>query len=113
MIHINFSLPIPFTKQHNYNSNDKKFRLYHIADCWAHKHLQNINLTTLNYVSLPICGIKLHKLLILISAGHHISMMPEFTIRSCIHGYHVYGVIWTAILGKQLASECEIDNVVD
>ena len=37
----------------------------------------------------------------------------ELIIPSCIRGYHVYGEIWTAILGEQLFGECEIGNIED
>ena len=37
----------------------------------------------------------------------------ELLISSCIRGYHVYGEIWTAVLGKQLFCEHKIGNVVD
>lgn len=36
--------------------------------------------------------------------------MPAFTIRSCIL---VYGVIWTATLGKQLLCKHDIGTVVN
>jgi len=37
----------------------------------------------------------------------------ELVIPSCICGYHVYGEVWTAVLGQQLLCECEVGNVVD
>ena len=37
----------------------------------------------------------------------------ELVRPSCIHGYHVYGENWTAVLGEELNCEKEIGNVVD
>jgi len=37
----------------------------------------------------------------------------ELVIPSCIRGYHVYGEVWTAVLGEQLYCEREVGNVVD
>ena len=37
----------------------------------------------------------------------------ELVWPSCIHGYHVYGEKWTAVLGEELNCEREIGNVVD
>ena len=52
-------------------------------------------------------------LLILISASHHsdFSMMPEFTIKSCIHGYHVR--MWSNFDSNIMLCKHEIGNVVD
>ena len=32
---------------------------------------------------------------------------------SCVHGYHVYDEIWTAVLGEVLITERELHNVAD
>jgi len=40
-------------------------------------------------------------------------MAMEFTVSSCIRGYHVYGTTWTAVLGEQLLCDREPTNVVD
>ena len=37
----------------------------------------------------------------------------EFTVSSCIRGYHVYGITCTAVLGEQLLCDREPANVVD
>ena len=37
----------------------------------------------------------------------------ELIISSCIRGYHVYGEVWTVVLGEQLRCEREVGNVVD
>ena len=37
----------------------------------------------------------------------------EFSVSSCIRGYHVYGITWTAVLGEQLLCDREPANVVD
>jgi len=37
----------------------------------------------------------------------------ELVIPSCIHGYHAYGEVWTAVLGEQLLHECELNNIAD
>ena len=37
----------------------------------------------------------------------------EFILPSCVHGYHVYGEDWIAVLGEELSCKREIGNVVD
>ena len=68
----------------------------------------------IGYVDPVNWGMLVHKmLLILISASHHsdFSIMPEFTIKSCIHGYHVR--IWSNFDSNIMLCKHEIGNVVD
>ena len=37
----------------------------------------------------------------------------EMIVLSCIRGYHIYGEVWTVIIGEQLLCEREPGNVVD
>jgi len=37
----------------------------------------------------------------------------ELVISSCIRGYHMYGEVWTAVLGEQFYCEREVGNIVD
>ena len=37
----------------------------------------------------------------------------EFVLLSCVHGYHVYGENWIAVLGEELICEQEIGNMVN
>lgn len=67
-------------------------------------------------VACPFVILKyLHKnISVPIRAGQVLLCCTELVIPSCIVAtYHVYGEVWTAVLGKQLVCECEIGNVVD
>lgn len=37
----------------------------------------------------------------------------ELCVKSCIHGYHVYKQVWTAVFGEELYTEQELGNVFD
>ena len=39
--------------------------------------------------------------------------MMKMIVSSCIQGYHVYGEVWTAVMGEQLLCEREPGNMVD
>ena len=37
----------------------------------------------------------------------------EIIVPFCIRGYHIYGEVWTAVMGEELLCERKLGNVVD
>ena len=58
-----------------------------------------------------IGGIQLIRTHLPYSAFLHLTM--EFHMDFCIHGYHIYKEVWTAVFGKELYTERELGNIID
>jgi len=59
------------------------------------------------------CTLKIGSIFYFILMNNLNFLVTVFTLQSKIHGYHVYGKHWTAVLGEGLTWEHEIGNMVD